>query len=62
MKRGYSILLLASMALALFVAACGSPSTPGTGGTSNQPETVTIWHGWAGSYLAPKQAIFNAYM
>lgn len=61
MKRSYSILLLTSMLLALFVAACGS-STPSSTNTSNQPETVTIWHGWGGSYVAPKQAIFNAYM
>ncbi len=60
MKRSYSILLLACMALALFVAACGGPSTSPS--PSSQPETVTIWHGWQGSYLAPKQAIFNAYM
>src|SRR5712692_9099887 len=60
MKRSYSILLLIGMVLALFVAACGSQSN--SPGPSNQPETVTIWHGWQGSYLAPKQAIFNAYM
>jgi arabinogalactan oligomer/maltooligosaccharide transport system substrate-binding protein len=60
MKRSYSIALLISMVLALFVAACGS-----SGGSSSSPaqkETVTIWHGWQGSYLAPKQAIFDAYM
>lgn len=62
MKRSYSILLLVCMALALFTAACGSSSGGGSGNSSNQPETVTIWHGWAGSYLAPKQAIFQAYM
>src|SRR5260370_29703802 len=62
MKRSYSILLLASMVLALFVAACGSSSPSSSSSSSNRPETVTIWHGWTGSYLAPKQAIFNAYM
>src|SRR5258708_2961111 len=62
MKRSYSILLLASMVLALFVAACGSSSPSRSSSSSNRPETVTIWHGWTGSYLAPKQAIFNAYM
>jgi arabinogalactan oligomer / maltooligosaccharide transport system substrate-binding protein len=60
MKRTYSILLLTCMVLALFVAACGSSSS--SSGSSNQPETVTIWHGWASNYVAPKQAIFNAYM
>lgn len=61
MKRSYSILLLVSMVLALFIAACGSSSGSGSS-SSNQPETVTIWHGWASNYTAPKQAIFNAYM
>ncbi len=61
MKRSYSILLLICMALALFVAACGSSSGGGSS-SSNQPETVTIWHGWGGTYVQPKQAIFNAYM
>ncbi len=61
MKRSYSILLLTCMVLALFTAACGSSSSSSSG-SSNQPETVTIWHGWASNYVAPKQAIFNAYM
>lgn len=61
MKRSYSILLLTCILLELFMVACGSPSNSGTGST-NQKETVTIWDGWAGNYLAPKQAIFNAYM
>lgn len=62
MKRSYSILLLTAMVMALFVAACGSSSNSGSSGSSNQPETVTIWHGWASNYVGPKQAIFNAYM
>jgi arabinogalactan oligomer/maltooligosaccharide transport system substrate-binding protein len=61
MKRSYSILLLTCMVLALFVAACGSSSGGGSG-NSNQPETVTIWDGWASNYVGPKQDIFNAYM
>jgi len=61
MKRSYSILLLVTMVLAVFVASCGS-SGGSTTTSSNQPETITIWHGWAGSYVAPKLAIFNAYM
>ena len=60
MKRSYSILLLTSIVLALFIAACGGSSSSSS--SSNQPETVTIWHGWGGTYVAPKQAIFNAYM
>jgi arabinogalactan oligomer / maltooligosaccharide transport system substrate-binding protein len=61
MKRFYSILLFTSMMLALFVSACGGGGSGGSG-SSNQPETVTIWHGWASNYVGPKQAIFNAYM
>ncbi len=60
MKRSYSILLLTGMVLALFISACGGGSS-GSSGSSNQPQTVTIWHGWAGNYVAPKQAIFDAY-
>ncbi len=60
MKRSYSILLLASMVLVLFISACGGSSSGSP--SSNQKETVTIWHGWGGSYVTPKLAIFNAYM
>lgn len=59
MKRSYSILLLTCMALAMFIAACGSSSSTTT--NSNQPQTVTIWAGWASNYVGPKQAIFAAY-
>ncbi len=60
MKRIYSILLLACMVLALFSAACGGGSGGST--SSNQPVTITIWHGWGGTYVGAKQAIFQAYM
>ena len=61
MKRSYSILFLVSMVLMLALAACGG-SGGGTGSTSsNQPETITIWDGWASNYVGPKQAIFDAY-
>jgi arabinogalactan oligomer/maltooligosaccharide transport system substrate-binding protein len=60
MKRSYSILLLASMVLALFITACGGTSSSSS--SSNQPQTITIWHGWGAGYVEPKQAIFNAYM
>jgi arabinogalactan oligomer/maltooligosaccharide transport system substrate-binding protein len=62
MKRNYSVLLLISMGLALFAVACGSSVSSGNSSSPTQKETVTIWHGWQGSYLAPKQAIFDAYM
>src|SRR5579863_2310024 len=47
MKRSYSVLLLICMALALLATTCGS----GGSSTSNQHETVTIWHGWAVTFL-----------
>jgi arabinogalactan oligomer/maltooligosaccharide transport system substrate-binding protein len=47
---------------AMFLAACGSTSTPSSGGSSKAPETVTIWHHWQGDYLTAKKAIFDAYM
>ena len=60
MKRSYSILLLASMGLALLLSACGGSG--GSSGSSSGPQTVTIWDGWASNYVGPKQDIFNAYM
>jgi len=30
-------------------------------GSSSAKTTITIWHGWSGSYLAPKQAVFAEY-
>ena len=62
MKRNYSILFLISMVLMLFITACGGSSGGGGSTSSTQPETVTIWDGWASNYVAPKQAIFDAYM
>ncbi len=59
MKRSYSIPLLISIMLTMFITACGSS---GSVTSSNQHQTVTIWDGWASNYVAPKQAIFNAYM
>ncbi len=42
----------------LILAACGgTTSTP----SSNQPQTITIWHSWQGTYLTAKKAIFDAY-
>jgi len=39
------------------------PPTPISLGDPNTAKTtITIWHGWSGSYLAPKQAIFAAYV
>lgn len=59
MKRSYSVLFLVSMMLMLFLSACGGSGGGST--SSNSPQTVTIWDGWASNYVAPKQAIFDAY-
>lgn len=60
LKRIFTFLLPLALLSAMLFAACGSNSSNGS--PSNQHITITIWHGWQGSYLAPKQAIFNAYM
>ncbi len=61
-KRILKFLLPLTILSAMLLAACGSTTTSSnSGGSSNAPVTITIWHGWAGSYLAPKQAIFDAY-
>jgi arabinogalactan oligomer/maltooligosaccharide transport system substrate-binding protein len=60
LKRFCAFLLPLALLSAMLLAACGS--TTSTSPSSNQHVTITIWHGWGGSYLAPKQAIFNAYM
>ena len=31
-------------------------------GATSAKTTITIWHGWAGNYLAAKQAVFAAYV
>jgi arabinogalactan oligomer/maltooligosaccharide transport system substrate-binding protein len=36
--------------------------TPVSLGSSSAKTTITIWHGWGGSYLAGKQPIFAAYV
>ncbi len=62
LKRGLTYLLPLALIGALFLAACGS-NTGGNNSTNiNHSGTIVIWHGWQGSYLAEKQAIFDAYM
>jgi arabinogalactan oligomer/maltooligosaccharide transport system substrate-binding protein len=45
--------------LALVVAACGG--TENTSTTLNRSGTITIWHGYEGTYLDAKKAIYDAY-
>src|SRR5260370_31754170 len=46
--------------LAMLAAACGSSSTPTTA-TLTRSGTITIWHGYEGTYLDAKKAIYDAY-
>jgi arabinogalactan oligomer/maltooligosaccharide transport system substrate-binding protein len=54
---------LAPLALlsALLLSACGAGSSAQTGSSINYSGTIVIWHGWQGSYLGEKRAIFDAY-
>jgi arabinogalactan oligomer/maltooligosaccharide transport system substrate-binding protein len=60
-KRAITYLLPLALACTLFLAACGSGGSTNSGPNINFSGTITIWHGWQGSYLAAKQAIFDAY-
>ncbi|HEY7347170.1 MAG TPA: extracellular solute-binding protein [Ktedonobacterales bacterium] len=60
-KRVGAYLLPLALISAFFLAACGS--SPGGPASKNidYSGNIVIWHGWEGSYLAEKQAIFDAY-
>jgi arabinogalactan oligomer/maltooligosaccharide transport system substrate-binding protein len=45
--------------LGMLAAACGGSSTPPT--TLTRSGTITIWHGYEGTYLDSKKAIYDAY-
>lgn len=64
-KRVLTYCLPLALLAAMLLAACGG-STPANNNTSstvdyNTPQTITIWHGWQGTYLDAKKAIFDAY-
>lgn len=65
-QRIVKFLLPLALVGAMLLAACGGGgSTGGNTGSSGSIDysgTITIWHGWQGSYLQAKQTIFNAYM
>src|SRR5260370_31821467 len=46
--------------LAMLAAACGASSTPTTA-TLTRSGTISIWHGYEGTYLDAKKAIYDAY-
>jgi arabinogalactan oligomer/maltooligosaccharide transport system substrate-binding protein len=52
-----SLLVLAAMV----VGACGGTSDSGNSGALNRSGTITIWHGYEGTYLEAKKAIYDAY-
>jgi arabinogalactan oligomer/maltooligosaccharide transport system substrate-binding protein len=56
-SAGVAMLVL----LGMVAAACGS-TTENTSTTLNRSGTITIWHGYEGTYLDAKKAIYDAYM
>jgi len=60
-KRTLGVLVLGA-AVAMALAACGGTTGNQPATSINRTGTITIWHGWEGSYLDTKKAIFDAYM
>ncbi|HEX4205213.1 MAG TPA: extracellular solute-binding protein [Ktedonobacteraceae bacterium] len=60
----YCCPLIALLAVMLLAACGGSAGSSGGNGSStiDYSGTITIWHGWQGTYLQAKQHIFDAYM
>ncbi len=65
-QRILKLLVPLALLSAMLLAACGGGGGGGGGGTSggaiDYSGTITIWHGWQGSYLDAKKTIFQAYM
>src|SRR5438067_3273620 len=47
--------------LTMLVAACGGSAPTNNGPTLTRSGTITIWHGYEGSYLDAKKAIYDQY-
>jgi arabinogalactan oligomer/maltooligosaccharide transport system substrate-binding protein len=60
-KRTLAVLALGAAATTM-LAACGGTTSAPQSASINRSGTITIWHGWEGSYLETKKAIFDAYM
>jgi arabinogalactan oligomer/maltooligosaccharide transport system substrate-binding protein len=59
-KRTLAVLALGAAATTM-LAACGGTTSAPQSASINRSGTITIWHGWEGSYLETKKAIFDAY-
>jgi arabinogalactan oligomer/maltooligosaccharide transport system substrate-binding protein len=46
---------------AMLIAACGGTENTNTTTTVNRSGTITVWHGYEGSYLDTKKAIYDKY-
>ena len=47
--------------LTMLVAACGGSAPTNNGPTLTRSGTITIWHGYEGTYLDTKKAIYDQY-
>lgn len=54
--------LAALVLVGMLAAACGASTETNTSTTVNRSGTITIWHGYEGTYLDAKKAIYDAYM
>jgi len=66
-QRILKLLVPLTLVSAMLLAACGGGGGNGSGSGSGSGAidfsgTITIWHGWQGSYLDAKKTIFQAYM
>lgn len=64
-QRVLKLLVPLTLLSAMLLAACGGGGGGGGGGAGGAIDysgTITIWHGWQGSYLDAKKVIFQAYM
>src|SRR5207249_5862680 len=63
-QRILKLLVPLALLSAMLLAACGGGGGGGggtSGGAIDYSGTITIWHGWQGSYLDAKKPIFDAY-
>src|SRR5579884_4101364 len=62
-RYSWTALTLFFLFAVVMLAACGGSGSGGSSSTNvDYSGTITIWHGWEGTYLQAKQKIFNGYM